>query len=109
MATKTAEATKKAKPENDPSKKKDMEKAKALGLSLVHFRILTAMKTGKDFTYKDIEAKTGYYASLTAAMHPKHEGSLGSLGLVNLVEPGDGGKKITFSISAKGKALMAKK
>lgn len=112
--TKAAKGTNgkaKAKPEMDPKERAERDEAKAKGLSLVHFRILKALASGKELTYRDIEAKTGYYSILTAQLRSEHEGSLGALGLVgeNIRPSGNGDRDVlTFSISAKGRKLLAK-
>lgn len=86
----------------------EREAAKSLGVTLVHYRILKALsKASTDgLGYRGIEAKTGYYSTLTAELRPEHEGSLGALGLVkvSLIED----KGLMFALTAKGRKLISK-
>lgn len=85
--------------------------AEAVKLGAPQIKILSALaETKSPMTYKDIEAKTGYYSSLTKLMRAPHDGSLVTVGYVKEVETGgEGGrKKIAFLITPEGrKALKA--
>lgn len=112
MATKTAPNAKPAttkKSEMAPAERKERDAAKAAGLTLVDYRILTALKSGGEHSYRDIEKKTGYYSILTAVLRTEHEGSLGARGLVKEgIHDINGRDTLTFTLTAKGKKLVSK-
>jgi hypothetical protein len=93
---------------------------KAAGLTLVQFRILTALGgAGKGgLTYRGIEAETGYYSVLTANLRARsvrdgeetdHGASLGAKGLVREAaeETPEGRTLLVFVITAKGRKALA--
>jgi hypothetical protein len=93
---------------------------KAAGLTLVQYRILTALGgAGKGgLTYRGIEAKTGYYSVLTANLRAKsarqgeehaHDDSLGAKGMVKeATQETPGGRTLlVFVITAKGRKALA--
>lgn len=97
----------KAKAKPDEAKAaKERQAAKDAGLTLVHYRILKALSNGAEHTYRQIEAKTGYYSILTAQLRHEHEGSLCRLGLAK--EGVDGEDRLTFTITAKGRKAIGK-
>ncbi len=96
-----------AKKEDDSS---DRAKAKKIGLGLIHYRVLLALRkrVDKQFTYRDIEKATGYYSILAEVMHTDEESSLAAKGLVKAgVHDVKGRDKWVFQISAKGEKLLA--
>lgn len=84
--------------------------AEAKGLTIIHFRILKALAYGSPMSYRDIEAKTGYYSILTAQMRQDKEGSLCAQGLCKeqMVEGENGKGKLHFVITVKGQKLLSK-
>jgi hypothetical protein len=101
-------------------KQADRGALKAAGLSLVQYRILTALAgAGKGgLSYRGIEAKTGYYSVLTANLRARstnkgqetdHGASLGAKGLVReSVQETPGGRTLlVFVITAKGRKALA--
>jgi hypothetical protein len=85
----------------------ERENATSVGLGLVQYRILRAMSDGTEHSYRDIEAKTGYYKNLTPVMRQAYDGSLSAKGLIKeVVKNVDGKEKITFVITANGKKLV---
>lgn len=88
---------------------KEKEAATTLGLSLVHFRLLTSLKKAGDKgrTYREFEKDTGYYSILTAQLRAEsnrgaaHEGSLEALGLVKVIQHED--EPLRFVLTAKGR------
>jgi DNA-binding MarR family transcriptional regulator len=105
--TKTEKA--KTKPKAEKSvRSQEGEKAKSLGLTVVKFRVLSAIKAaGGTATYNDIFAKTGYYNNLTNLLRKGKDGSLSEMGLVKEVTK-KGEKAVSFEITAKGQKLLAK-
>lgn len=85
--------------------------AQKCGLKVPLYRILACLADGKERTYRQIEAKTGYYSTLTAQLRVSHLGSLGNEGYVteqDLEEPATGKNKLHFTITKKGLALLKK-
>lgn len=109
-----AKAPKTPKPTIESPSAAEREKAKALAVSLVHYRIMKALQgAGKDgLTYRGIEAVTGMYSILTAQLRKASNGgvaypdSLGSKGLVDEVVLE--GEKIRFALSKEGRKLISK-
>lgn len=111
-AKKAAKKVAKAAP-SDPKKAADREKAKAAELTMVQYIVLRALvQSGKPMSYRDIEAKTGYYSQLTSILRSEsapEDGNLGSKALVKEAEEQDGGRtKLMFSASATGRKLIEK-
>jgi hypothetical protein len=87
----------------------DKRCAKAVGLSVVHYRCLRALAGKRPLTYRGIEAHTGYYNQLTAVMRQGKPDSLCTLGLATECEGSvDNPGVITFTITAKGTEYLAK-
>ena len=115
------------KPKKAPAKKsagkhftpeetvRDRARSKAVGLPLIHYRVLRSLEDSKRPTeylsYRQIEAKTGYYAMLAGVMHTDEKNSLCAL---DLARQGDnesesGRRAVTaFGITAAGSKLLAK-
>ena len=89
---------------------KERAEAKAADLSIPHLRILRAIqKSGKALSYRQIEAKTGYYSTLTALLRKDNEGSSGALGYTKEeMHDIDGRDVLTFAITAAGKKVLEK-
>ena len=96
------------KPDNDFSKERASAKDK--GLSLVHYRILSAIvRSAGGLTYRQIEQKTGYYSILTAQLRPDHEGSLGANQFVKEEQHDINNRDtLVFKATAKGRKLFGK-
>lgn len=124
-ATKKTSAKKEADPKvakktnpsaNGHDDSKERAAAKTAGISLVHLRILKALKKSPNgLTYRGIEAKTGYYSVLTAQLRKEsnrggeHGESLGALGMVREeIHDIDGKDVLHFVITAKGKKTLEK-
>jgi hypothetical protein len=87
----------------------DKRCAKAVGLSVVHYRCLMALAGKRPLTYRGIEAHTGYYNQLTAVMRQGKPDSLCTLGLATECEGSvDYPGVITFTITAKGIEYLSK-
>lgn len=89
---------------------KERNQAKAAGLSIPHLRVLRAIdKSSKPLSYKEIEAKTGYYSNLTMMMRTDHEGSLANQKYVKEeLHDRDGRDVLCFAITAAGKKVLEK-
>lgn len=89
---------------------KERTEAKNADLSIPHLRILRAInKAGKALSYRQIEAKTGYYSTLTALLRKDNEGSSGDLGYTKEeMHDIDGRDVLTFALTAAGKKILEK-
>lgn len=98
-----------SKSDSTKSTPDERAKAKELGLGVAQYKILRAMKDGKEYTYRDIEEKTGYYNTLTKLMRAGNEGSLCDQGFIKeKTSNTDGREKLCFVITDKGKKLINK-
>lgn len=107
-ATKSPKTATKKATSVDPQKAKELEKAKAAGLTLVKYRLLASMKKDKPMTYSDFHQKTGYYSGLTKELHKDKEGSLASTGHVKQAMVPDTKAQYSFTITEKGLKALAK-
>lgn len=112
-ATKKVEkkvAVKRDVPKIERADEKERTEAKNADLSIPHLRILRAIaKAGKPLSYRQIEAKTGYYSTLTALLRKDNEGSSGALGYTKEeMHDIDGRDVLTFAITAAGKKVLEK-
>ena len=96
----------------DEKKVADRNKAKAIGLGLIHYRVLRALaknpKIAEHLSYRDIEKLTGYYSILAGILHTDEEYSLVSLGLAKIGKEEQKREVTIFSITAKGRKLLKK-
>lgn len=100
------------KPVDKEKKAADRAKAKAVGLGVIHYSVLRALgrnpKTAERLSYRDIEKLTGYYNMLAGILHTDEEYSLVALGLAKLGTEAREREVTIFSITAKGRKLLAK-
>ena len=110
---KAAKALKKAKKYTKEQGVEDRSRAKELGLSLIHFRVLRGLQKadGKEgLTYRQIERVTGYYSPLAGILHTDTENGLVPRRLANrAVQNLNDRDYASFAISPLGQKLLARK